>query len=156
MTDTPALDYVKADEYAKAWLRVNPYITNDGREINLANAYLALREENANLREQINIDGVWLTKDDILRGYMRQADYSRKTQQIAATSERLGRLEAAIDALAADLGPEPDWVAVARTDPHGWVQRKISWENRNTALESARSIARNVRENMATPEREPK
>ncbi len=97
----------------------------------------------------IEIDGVQLTADDIRRGYMRQADYSRKTQRLAEASRsvdaertvKLARLDQLIDSLSADFTQEPNWVQVARTDPQNWVQRKIQWDNRRVAFESAKRIS---------------
>jgi hypothetical protein len=104
------------------------------------------QDENA---ATIEIDGVTLTADDIRRGYMRQSDYSRKTQRLAEASRsveaertvKLARLDQLIENLSADHAREPDWVQVARADPQNWVQRKIQWENRRVALESAKRIS---------------
>ncbi len=97
----------------------------------------------------IEIDGVTLSADDVRRGYMRQADYSRKTQRLAEANRsveaertvKLARLDQLIDSLSADFTQEPNWVQVARTDPQNWVQRKIQWDNRRTAFENAKRIS---------------
>ena len=56
----------------------------------------------------IVVDGVALTADDVRRGYMRQADYSRKTQALAATSKKpLTTVKEATLALAQLVGFAP-------------------------------------------------
>jgi len=97
----------------------------------------------------IEIDGVKLTADDVRRGYMRQADYSRKTQTLAHASRaveaertvKLAKLDHLINALETQNTREPDWAQVARADPLGWVQKKTQWDSRRTALESAKRIS---------------
>ncbi|MBL8630721.1 MAG: hypothetical protein JNM81_13880 [Rhodospirillaceae bacterium] len=107
------------------------------------------QSENDLTSATIDIDGVQLTADDIRRGYMRQADYSRKTQRLAEASRsveaertvKLARLDQLIDSLGADFTQEPNWVQVARADPQNWVQRKIQWDNRRAAFENAKRIS---------------
>jgi hypothetical protein len=97
----------------------------------------------------IVVDGVALSADEVRRGYMRHADYSRKTQALAETSKsldvernlKLARLDQLIGALESQHPQEPNWVEIARKDPLGWVQQKVQWDNRRTALESAQRIS---------------
>lgn len=106
----------------------------------------------------LEVDGVRLTADEVRRGYMRQADYSRKTQDLADTNRalaaerevKLARLDELIAMLEAQQLQEPDWVDMARADPLGWVQRKINWDNHRTALESAKRISEAVRADALT------
>lgn len=101
----------------------------------------------------IIVDGVTLTADEVRRGYMRQADYSRKTQSLSQASRqvdldrnvKLARLDQLAAALESVQAPEPDWVAVARANPKGWVQQKIQWDNHRTAIENARRMSAAVR-----------
>ncbi|MDX2143009.1 MAG: hypothetical protein SFV19_06620 [Rhodospirillaceae bacterium] len=101
-----------------------------------------------NNQPMIDIDGVKLTADEIKQGYMRTADYTRKTQELserarAVSQERemkLARLAELVEGLAAEQIAEPDWVEVARADPRNWVQKKALWDSRRTAVESAQRI----------------
>lgn len=53
-------------------------------------------EEDTNPTYTVKVDGkeVEVTQDELLRGYMRQADYTRKTQQIAEERKRLEQIYA--------------------------------------------------------------
>ncbi len=113
----------------------------------------ALPDDAGDETATISVDGVQLTTAEIRRGYMRQADYSRKTQSLshatrqvdAERAVKLTRLDQLADALEAVQAPEPDWVAVARANPHGWVQQKTQWDNHRTAVENARRMSAAVR-----------
>jgi hypothetical protein len=101
-----------------------------------------------NNQPMIDIDGVKLTADEIKLGYMRTADYTRKTQELserarAVSQERemkLAKLTELVEGLAAEQIAEPDWVEIARADPRNWVQKKALWDSRRTAIESAQRI----------------
>lgn len=110
----------------------------------------------------IVVDGVALTAEEVRRGYMRQADYSRKTQGLAASAKaleternaKLTRLDELIGALESQHTQEPDWADVARRDPLGWVGKKVQWDNQRTAVESAARVASALRaETLAAEKR---
>gem|GEM_PF-7038484 len=110
----------------------------------------------------IIVDGVALTAEEVRRGYMRQADYSRKTQGLAASAKaleaernaKLARLDDLIGALESQHTQEPDWADMARRDPLGWVGKKVQWDNQRTAVESAARVAGALRaETLAAEKR---
>jgi hypothetical protein len=113
----------------------------------------------------LTVDGkeVEVTRDELLKGYSRQADYTRKTQALAedrkaveaerATTaeqvkeaaearktyaERLDQLSQALD----DVTPkEPDWEAVQRERPAEFANLKAQWDlfaQRKEALNAER------------------
>jgi hypothetical protein len=78
----------------------------------------------------ITVNGEKVPLSEVKLGYMRQADYSRKTQEVASRrkglEEMIASAEARIDAVAAHLAgvlpPEPD-AHLAMTNPAEYVQK---------------------------------
>lgn len=100
----------------------------------------------------VKVDGkeVAVSKDELIAGYSRTADYTRKTQQVAeerkalqaeAESIRTQRDEYAAllpklkASLEAGIGPEPDWNTLRQQDP---VRATLMWQMRE---ETKRHIA---------------
>lgn len=83
----------------------------------------------------INIDGSQLPLSELKTGYMKQADYSRKTQDLSNRRRDLeamsGRVSATVDAittfLAERLPAEPD-AALAMSNPNEYIQKKAMYE----------------------------
>lgn len=102
----------------------------------------------------IEVDGVTLTVEEIRKGYLRQADYTRKTQELAEKSKdydalavkakaydaSITRLNELADALQAELPQEPDWVEESRNDPLGSIQKKFEWDSRQAKLQKSREL----------------
>lgn len=92
----------------------------------------------------VKIDGKeeQVSLDEALKGYQRQADYTRKTQslstkekevdakaeqldeQLSQYAELLPRLQEQVDAA---LDEEPDWKALEREDPYEYLRQKEAW-----------------------------
>jgi len=91
---------------------------------------------------------VEVTPDELVKGYQRQSDYTRKTQQIAEAergwkdaaaklNETLQRIEQVFP-----QEQEPDWTTKAREmDPWEFQAEKAQWEQRQKALTQAREQA---------------
>lgn len=80
-------------------------------------------------------DGTQVTLDEAVKGYLRQSDYSRKTQEVAGLRKSLeadlqivsGITEAFIDHLTKMVPPSPD-PAMALRDPTGYVRAKATYD----------------------------
>ena len=88
-------------------------------------------------------DGTALTADEIESGYMRQADYTRKTQKLADDrktaqtmfTEKMAELDNAVNLIAP--AKEPDWEKVANQDPQGWTRKKLAYDNQKAKQQQA-------------------
>jgi hypothetical protein len=91
-----------------------------------------------------------VTKDELLRGYQRQSDYSRRmnelaetrraaeaeTQRVAAERQHYAtQLDQVAVVLQASLPPRPDQ-AMLDADPIGYMQAKEAWESRVGQLQN--------------------
>lgn len=85
---------------------------------------------------QINLpDGTQVTLDEAVKGYLRQADYTRKAQEVSQKRQALeadlqvvsGITEAFIDHLTKMVPQSPD-PAMALRDPNGYVRAKATYD----------------------------
>lgn len=98
---------------------------------------------------------------ELTKGYLRQADYTRKTQALAEerrsfTGESEGvrqeRLQYAqlLPALARqiqqEMGPEPDWARLQAEDPVAYVVEREARRERQEKIEAARAEYERIRE----------
>ena len=98
-------------------------------------------------------DGTRLTKEEIKKSYLRESDYTRKTQKLAQERKsveseakaRLGRLDAALASLQPE--PEPNWEVIAQEDPD-WTVRKLQYDKRNAERMNAVNILRGEQQNI--------
>ena len=80
-------------------------------------------------------DGTQVTLDEAVRGYLRQADYTRKAQEVSQKRQALeadlqlvsGITEAFIDHLTKMVPQSPD-PAMALRDPNGYVRAKAQYD----------------------------
>lgn len=80
-------------------------------------------------------DGSEVTHDELIKGYMRQSDYTRKQQEtsnnrnkVAADAERIERItNAFVDQLATMVPPEPN-PALAYSDPNKFTAQKAQYD----------------------------
>lgn len=80
-------------------------------------------------------DGTQVTLDEAVKGYLRQADYTRKAQEVSQKRQALeadlqivsGITEAFIDHLTKMVPPSPD-PAMALRDPNGYVRAKATYD----------------------------
>lgn len=97
---------------------------------------------------------------EVTRGYLRQADYTRKTQALAedrrefdgeASAVRQERLQYAqlLPALAFQVqqmqGPEPDWARLKEEDPVGYMLKREEWRESQSRVDAARQEYERVR-----------
>jgi len=103
----------------------------------------------------VTIDGKSEAKplEEVIHGYQRQADYSRKmadltterknfeTEVKAVTEERTtykAMLEALRNQLTELQPEEPDWAEVYRTDPVGYARRRDEWRDKQEKIAAAK------------------
>lgn len=99
---------------------------------------------------EINLpDGSKITADEAAKGYLRQGDYTRKTQALsqkerevaAREAEAINGLKGLIQALDSQKEREPDWKQILRDDPLNGPLLKLEWEEKQQARQIARQIA---------------
>ena len=90
----------------------------------------------------IEVDGIELTAEEISRGYLRQADYTQKTQALSekakAFDTSVSRLNDVVQTLEAQLPQQPNWLELAKTDPLGYVQAQAEWQAKTQTLNAAK------------------
>ena len=99
----------------------------------------------------VKVDGqeVEVTQDELINGYSRQQDYTRKTQELAQQRKTIEQQQAELaqrDAIYSQLLPkmeaqlkgelanEPDWNALYEDDPVGYVREKQLWDEKKEKL----------------------
>jgi hypothetical protein len=100
---------------------------------------------------RVTVDGneIEVTQDELLNGYSRQQDYTRKTQELAnqrKTIEQQAQELQQRDAIYAQLLPkmeaqlkgelvnEPDWNSLYDDDPIAYVREKQIWDEKKEKL----------------------
>jgi len=119
-------------------------------------------EEQTNVEEEIEqpltftvkVDGqeVEVTQEELVNGYSRQQDYTRKTQELSQQRKTIEQQQAELaqrDAIYSQLLPkmeaqlqgemanEPDWSKLYEDDPVGYVREKQLWDEKK---EKAKAI----------------
>ena len=99
----------------------------------------------------VKVDGqeVEVTQEELINGYSRQQDYTRKTQELAQQRKTIEQQQAELaqrDAIYSQLLPkmeaqlkgelanEPDWNALYEDDPVGYVREKQLWDEKKEKL----------------------
>ena len=105
---------------------------------------------------RVTVDGseIEVTQDELINGYSRQQDYTRKTQELAnqrktieqqtlELSQRdalykqlLPKMEAELQASMVD---EPDWKTLVDEDPVAYVREQQIWNEKKEKLEAAKA-----------------
>ena len=105
---------------------------------------------------RVTVDGseIEVTQDELINGYSRQQDYTRKTQELAnqrKTIEEQSKELAQRDAIYAQLLPkleaelqasmvdEPDWKTLVDEDPVAYVREQQIWNEKKEKLEAAKA-----------------
>ena len=95
----------------------------------------------------VKVDGqeVEVTQDELINGYSRQQDYTRKTQELSQQRKTIEQQQAELaqrDAIYSQLLPkmeaqlkgelanEPDWNTLYEDDPVGYVREKQLWDEK--------------------------
>jgi chromosome segregation ATPase len=99
----------------------------------------------------VKVDGqeVEVTQEELINGYSRQQDYTRKTQELSQQRKTIEQQQAELaqrDAIYSQLLPkmeaqlkgelanEPDWNALYEDDPVGYVREKQLWDEKKEKL----------------------
>ena len=99
----------------------------------------------------VKVDGqeVEVTQEELVNGYSRQQDYTRKTQELAQQRKTIEQQQAELaqrDAIYSQLLPkmeaqlkgelanEPDWNTLYEDDPVGYVREKQLWDEKKEKL----------------------
>ena len=120
-----------------------------------------LDEEQTNVEEEalqpqtftVKVDGqeVEVTQEELINGYSRQQDYTRKTQELSQQRKTIEQQQAELaqrDAIYSQLLPkmeaqlkgelanEPDWENLYSDDPVGYVREKQLWDEKKEKLQA--------------------
>tara|TARA_R110001606_G_scaffold6581_2_gene29466 strand:- start:511 stop:1512 length:1002 start_codon:yes stop_codon:yes gene_type:complete len=127
----------------------------DGEEFE--DEYTDVEEETPQLQTfSVKVDGqeVEVTQEELINGYSRQQDYTRKTQELsqqrktieqkqseleqrdAIYSQLLPKMEAQLNGA---LGEEPDWNTLYEDDPVGYVRQQQVWNEQKQKLEAVQA-----------------
>jgi len=99
----------------------------------------------------VKVDGqeVEVTQEELVNGYSRQQDYTRKTQELSQQRKTIEQQQAELaqrDAIYSQLLPkmeaqlkgelanEPDWNTLYEDDPVGYVREKQLWDEKKEKL----------------------
>jgi hypothetical protein len=124
---------------------------------------LAQEEQAEQPSYKVRVDGeeMDVPLDELLRGYSRTADYTRKTQAVA---EQRKTLEAELEQARAERNQyeqalqwakgqlesqkqdEPDWERLLNEDPIEYVKRKEAWRDRKEQLAAVQAEQRRIQE----------
>ena len=100
---------------------------------------------------KINGEDVEVTIDELQNSYSRQADYTRKTQELAQQRKAVEQQQGEVaknetiykellpkmeSALKEGLGDEPDWNALYQADPIGYVRERDLWNEKQQKLQA--------------------
>ena len=126
-------------------------------------------------RYTVKIDGKTheVDESELLAGYQRQADYTRKTQSLSEERKSFDAEKAAIAAerqhyaqqlagliqqIKTEASQEPDWTKLAEENPAEYVRQKAGWDLRQAKLHAAayqhQQILQRQQEDMQKAQRE--
>lgn len=95
-----------------------------------------------------------VTLEELRGGYLRQADYTRKTQAVSETrkqaeteaaaareqrthyQEQLGQLKQALERL---TPPEPDWDTLRRENPNEYAIKRLEWNDHQDRIRTVKA-----------------
>lgn len=104
---------------------------------------------------RVKVDGqeVEVPLDELLKGYSRTADYTRKTTEVATQRKELERTQAEIraardqyaskldlleQALTANQPPEPDWDTLRKENPAEYAAAKVEFEEQRRRMDAVK------------------
>lgn len=119
----------------------------------------------------VRVDGKELEVDEteLIRGYQRLSDYTRKTQslsetrqQVEAEAQRISaerehyarQLDQFAHVLASQMPQEPDWRRLAHEDPIGYVQQRAEWDERIQHLQRVSAERQRIAEQQTQHQRQ--
>lgn len=109
------------------------------------------------VKVKVNGEELEVTEDELIRGYSRTADYTRKTQELAternAVREERQRYAAGLAQLQTILNEqapeEPDWVALREEDPAEYAATWALWQQYREREAAVAAEQRQVQEKIA-------
>jgi len=128
-------------------------------------------EEQTNVEEEIEqpltftvkVDGqdIEVTQEELINGYSRQQDYTRKTQELSQQRKTIEQQQAELaqrDAIYSQLLPkmeaqlkgelanEPDWNRLYEDDPVGYVREKQLWDEKKEKAQAIQAEQQRLQE----------
>ena len=121
--------------------------------------------------DTVKVDGVEqeVTLEELQRGYSRQQDYTRKTQELSHERKTLEQQQAELaqrDAVYSQLLPkmeaqimgdienEPDWAKLSEEDPIAYVREKQVWDQKKEKLQAVQAEQQRLQQEAAVKQQE--
>lgn len=136
--DEPEADYVEPEAQAEEAYEAEPEVSEDTEDYSDDD----LGEEARTYRVKVNGEEIEVTEDELLNGYSRQQDYTRKSQELAERRKAIEALEQEIEAeryqyaellpkmrqqLEQQLQAEPDWDKLYEQNPIEATKLERQW-----------------------------
>jgi len=136
--DEPEADYVEPEAQAEEAYEAEPEVSEDTEDYSDDD----LDEQPRVLRKNVNGEEIEVTEDELFNGYLRQRDYTRKTQELAERRKAIEALEQEIEAeryqyaellpkmrqqLEQQLQAEPDWDSLYEKNPIEATKLERQW-----------------------------
>ena len=119
----------------------------------------------------VKVDGqeVEVTQDELINGYSRQQDYTRKTQELSQQRKTIEQQQAELaqrDAIYSQLLPkmeaqlkgelanEPDWNALYEDDPVGYVREKQLWDEKKEKIKAVAAEQQRLQQDALVKQQE--
>ncbi len=119
---------------------------------------------------RVKVDGVEqeVTEDELIHGYSRTADYTRKTQALAREKEAFAEHEAAVraerqryarnlaqleEAIKAFTPDEPDWDALRQQDPQKFAETWAAWDQHKKKVDAVTAERKAAQERVEADNR---
>lgn len=116
---------------------------------------------------EVEINGEKIPLSELKNGYLRQSDYTEKTQVLAREVEQTKaeryamstKIVPEIDAIKRDLAYEfgfnqPDWEKLSLDDPYEFTVQRKAWDLREERLRQIHAFESNLKETMRAREEE--
>ena len=127
----------------------------DEEELDSHEEQVEVSEEEQPTLHTVKVDGQELevTLDELVNGYSRQRDYTRKTQELSTLRKEVEQRQIELaekDAIYGDLLPqmeqmltkgfeqEPDWEGLREVDPIAYLTERDKWNERQKTIQSVK------------------
>lgn len=107
-----------------------------------------------------------VTAGELKRGYLRQADYTRKTQEVSRTKAELdatiyGFNDRALEELNKVKQQvaiqfqyhQPDWETLQQEDPYAFAEKRMEWDKRQDLVRQLEAFEQQTRDNQVAFEK---
>lgn len=148
---------VEADEAATEEVEAEPEVDGEEEEG---------EQQQAPATFTVRVDGKeeTVSESELIAGYQRQADYTRKTQALSTERKTLQDATASVQqerseyaqllpkirtALAVGMGKEPDWEALRTKDPANAAVEKQRWDERRQKIADIQAEEQRVAQQFA-------